>query len=195
MKTARELTNQVFGKLTALVHFVQAGKSKWNCRCACGNKVDVYATHLLRGNSTSCRNCFGAPVKTLPAHASWVAMLTRCNNPNHEAYERYGGRGIKVCSDWLAFENFYRDMGVRPDGLTLDRIDSNGNYELNNCRWATRKEQSNNTSTNRRINYVGEMLTIAEVARKTGEKYHTVYSRTIRKESRNARKAYKTKNL
>ena len=180
MKIPRELTHQVFGKLTALVRFVQAGKSMWRCRCACGNEVNVYATHLVRGNSTSCRRCYGAPVKQLPAHASWVAMLTRCNNPNHEAYERYGGRGIKVCSDWLVFENFYRDMGARPDGLTLDRIDSNGNYELNNCRWATRKEQSNNISTNRYVTFDGQKVTVADYARLNGEKYHAVYSRLCR---------------
>jgi hypothetical protein len=128
-------------------------------------------------------------VKTIPAHASWDAMRTRCTNENHPAYHRYGGRGVSICQRWNEFEHFYADMGDRPEGMTLERIDTDGNYEPGNCRWATPREQSNNTSTNRMVEYEGVLMTVAEVAQKTGEKYHIVYSRLARKDVRNASKA------
>ena len=77
-------------------------------------------------------------------YISWAHMKTRCQNPNNDRYHRYGGRGIKVCERWQSFENFLADMGVRPPGLTLERMDNDSNYEPGNCKWATQKEQANN---------------------------------------------------
>ena len=106
-------------------------------------------------------------------------MRTRCKNPNFRAYHYYGGRGIKVCEEWEAFENF-RDWALQngyKEELTLDRIDANGNYEPSNCRWATRKEQSRNTRGVKIIEYNGVKKSIAEWAEDLGINYHTLYSR------------------
>src|SRR3990170_2164292 len=80
-----------------------------------------------------------------PTYESWAGMLSRCRNPNQPYYHRYGGRGITVCPRWHKFENFLEDMGERPDGLSLDRINNDGNYEPDNCHWATRQEQNMNS--------------------------------------------------
>jgi len=103
-----------------------------------------------------------------PTHNSWVRMRTRCLNPASDRFAYYGGRGITICDRWSVFENFLQDMGERPKGMTLDRIDPNGHYEPSNCRWASAKTQASNTRRNRFLLHGGETLTMTEWARATG---------------------------
>lgn len=99
-----------------------------------------------------------------PAYVSWAAMKTRCNNKNHKDSNRYTNRGISYCDAWETFEGFYADMGDRPEGMTLDRIDVDGDYTPENCRWATQKEQQQNKSTNVWIEYDGKRMVLSDWA-------------------------------
>jgi hypothetical protein len=150
MKT-RILTGQRFGRLVALESAgTKSGRLVWRFRCDCGNEVVARTYHVLSGASTSC-GCFRRAVtvarftKHGMSHSTeyniWASMLQRCENPKHEQYKDYGGRGIAVCKRWHDFAKFYADMGQRPDGLTLDRIDNSKGYQPSNCRWATWLEQ------------------------------------------------------
>lgn len=100
--------------------------------------------------------------------AIWNAMLRRCTNETASDYPRYGGRGITVCERWRNFHSFYADMGERPEGCSLDRIDNDGNYEPGNCRWATWIEQANNKRTNRVVTYRERQMSVADAARLAG---------------------------
>jgi hypothetical protein len=127
----------------------------WKCRCICG-VIGIIEGHSLRKlNTTSC-GCMRIP-STIHGHArrgnlsktyfSWRGMLDRCINKSNPKYIYYGGKGIRICDRWMSFKNFLEDMGERPLDHTLDRIDSNGDYTLDNCRWATWPEQCDNRAT------------------------------------------------
>jgi len=116
-------------------------------------------------------------------YSIWKGMLRRCRNKNALCYVYYGGRGIKVCDEWLAFIGF-RCWAINngyDDSLTLDRIDNDGNYEPNNCRWATKMEQANNSRNNRFITYGGKTFSVAEWARKLGLPRSVIYDRLIKR--------------
>ena len=154
-------------------HYTPSGRliRKFLCRCRCGNKKTVQLWHLRSGHTTSCgcektRKSITHGKSNTPEIRTWQGMKQRCLNINNNRYKDYGGRGIKVCKRWLKFENFYKDMGERPKGTTLDRIDNNGNYEPSNCRWATPEQQYSNMRSNHYITYNGETLTISQWARK-----------------------------
>jgi hypothetical protein len=145
---AIDLAGQRFGKVTAAAKAgVKGGHMHWLIRCDCGVEKVVSGNSLRRGSQKSC----GCGIRThnlsrSSTYKSWQMMHQRCSNPANGNYQRYGAKGISICSRWDRFENFLEDLGERPIGTSLDRIDSSGNYEPSNCRWATREQQNVNTT-------------------------------------------------
>ena len=183
-----DITGQRFGRLIAVR---LSGKDKhgaaiWSCICDCGSSTDVVKYALKRGTTKSC-GCLAREeasrrgtrhgLSKCRVHSIWDGMLSRCLNQKAHGYERYGGRGITVCDRWLDFEEFFADMGHPMPNQTLDRIDNDKGYCKENCRWATRHEQNNNTKANRFLTAFGQTKTIAEWARDQGIKYQTLYRR------------------
>jgi hypothetical protein len=169
-------------KLTFVRRVTSPGQSPHRAlyACQCGNTIEAYEGGVKNNHTRSC-GCIrkeprparkgtglshGHFVKGTPSrtYVSWQAMIRRCTNPNSDGFEVYGGNGITVCDEWLnSFETFLLDMGERPSGTTLDRIDGSLGYHKGNCRWQTPKEQARNRANNKRFSYRGVMLTVAEI--------------------------------
>ena len=179
-----DLTGQVFGLLMVKS---AAGKNSWGryqwlCKCECGKEKIACTKHLRQGaiRSCGCLKLGEGKTRTNPTYASWQAMMTRCYSPAFIHFNCYGGRGITVCQQWHSFKNFVSDMGKRPEGLTLERIENDKEYSPSNCKWATPKEQANNRQNNRHITFNGKTLTVAQWANLCGMKYSTLKERLKR---------------
>lgn len=188
-KRKGNITGQRFGRLVALemVGNDKYGIKLWKCKCDCGNEKIVTYTHLKRGMIKSC-GCLHATQNYVHGlngsrlQGIYYKMLYRCNNPKCENYADYGGRGIKICDEWLGdngFKNFYEwaFSNRYTEKLTLDRKDNDKGYSPDNCRWVDAFVQENNRRNNIFIEYKGERLTIGEWSRKTGINYNTLFHR------------------
>jgi hypothetical protein len=180
----KNLIGQKFGILTVqcLADARRYGGAQWVCLCDCGQTRTVPAWDLKIAKMPSC-GCLdghhGHSYKSSRTYRSWVSMFSRCYNEKSNCYQNYGGRGITVCERWRYFRNFLADMGIRPDGKTLDRKKVNGNYEPRNCRWATPKEQSRNTRrslTDRKVREIRVWLSDGFGPCTLGRKYDVSHS-------------------
>lgn len=200
MSKLNDLTGQRFGRLTVLAraddYVSSSGRHRvmWQCQCDCGKQIIAIGNNLTRGKTTSC-GCYRRDV-AIQSHLThgesntklygvWLAMRNRCNNPSVDAYPDYGGRGIKVCDEWNDNFQTFRDWayasGYAPDkdghDCSIDRIDTNGDYEPSNCRWIGGVAQANNRRSNRLYTYSGVTHNIKEWADLYGLPYQRLHQR------------------
>ena len=172
----------------APIHWMPSGQTrrKFFYKCDCGNVGTTFLHHIKRQRPKSCgcqnKNLIGAAQRThgmadTVEFTAWKHMKARCLLKTRNDYHNYGGRGISFCARWLKFENFFEDMGKRPCGMSLDRIDVNGDYCKENCRWATPRQQANNTRTNHWVTAQGRTQTTAMWAHELGMKPDTLRHR------------------
>ena len=192
MAKYEDLTGRVFGRATVLRREVRdRGSRRWLCRCACGKEFLTPAGELRRGRTVSC-GCYRRELSAIvnkrcftihgmcgtSEYTTWRTMRRRCESEADRDYGNYGGKGIRVCERWMSFPNFIADMGRKPSPQhTIERNDSNGNYEPSNCRWATTTEQARNRSTNLKIEYRGRVQCLTDWCKELSLRYTSVQSR------------------
>ena len=179
-----DITNQRFGKLLVISFASKLNyRYKWNCLCDCGNEIIVESYCLKSGKTKSC-GCTNKKANNLSSsreYRIWIGMRRRCYDKKLKHYKNYGGRGINVSKEWYnSFNEFYKDMGLCPKGMTLDRIDYNGDYCKENCRWATDKEQARNRRDNHIIEAFGKKQTIAQWSEELNIPWETIHGRLRR---------------
>lgn len=166
---AKDLTGETFTRLTVVGRGRLAnGDLGWECLCSCGKTVNLYGHTLISGNNRSC-GCLLQETRDKKhkllrnrCYRSWNAMKDRCLNTKSPQYQRYGGRGITICDRWAnSFDAFLEDMGDRPEGASIDRIDNDKGYEPGNCRWSDSKSQGRNRRVNRLVTAFGETKPIS----------------------------------
>lgn len=190
----QDLTGRRFGKLSVISYAGRRGKqSTWNCACDCGVTKVIFATNLVSGISKTCGCSHYLPRRHASSvtgrreYKSYNSMMQRCYSETYQGIENYSGRGIKVCDRWRfgegdksGFDCFLADMGERPAGTTLDRRDNDGDYEPDNCRWATSEEQMNNRRACVHLTVSGITKTVAEWAKIQGMYKSTINRRLAR---------------
>lgn len=182
MGKINDIIGKRFGRLTVLryTHSNSNKKRCYECQCDCGSILNTVGASLIKGDTTSC-GCFQKEciTKIQTTHGlvnvhkkeyeSWCRMKARCLNPKNKDFHHYGGRGIKIAPEWINdFGQFYKDMGPRPEGFTLERLRNDGNYEPGNVTWADRQTQSNNTRQNVNIFFNGKTLNMTQWAEELG---------------------------
>lgn len=180
-------TGDKFNRLTAIkfVDMRMNSQQFWLFKCECGNEKVISVNSVKIGTTKSCGCLSSELLKKRSKHGMcktkiykiWAVMLQRCFNQDNKGYKNYGGRGIKVCSEWLKFENFYKDMGDKPEGMTLDRKNNNLGYCKSNCKWSNRKEQNNNKRNNILITYKNKTQTLSQWAEELNINYNIFFYR------------------
>lgn len=185
MAEIKDIHGRKFGKLTVIrFEEIKDRKARWLCKCDCGNEKVIASAYLLNGNTKTC----GAPIHRMKhgmcgtrIHRIWTNMKNRCDSESANHYDRYGGRGITYCDDWKEFEPFYKwaMKNGYTDKLSLDRIDNDGMYSPDNCRWTTHNEQMKNTKRNIYVEINGVTKTLTDWARHIGINEKTMSNRYV----------------
>lgn len=195
MPKLHDLIGQRFGRLIVTSREIRPRGARWICKCDCGGEAKCMTCNLRSGISQSC-GCLQRErasegntthrMKGTPTHNSWTALKQRCRGQAPESGKNYVDRGISVCARWLGedgFENFLADMGEKPAGTSIDRIDNSKGYEPSNCRWATRRQQNQNRRNVRLLTHNGITKCVAEWARELGLRKTLIYRRLDRGDS------------
>ncbi len=182
MAAFKDITNQRFGRLIAIrsTGKRKSGQVVWKCICNCGSNTLVSSGNLRSGNTKSCGCTHGEShgMHGISEYNAWISAKGRCTNPNNAAFKHYGQRKIKMCNQWLSsFSTFFKDMGQRPKGMTLDRIDNDGPYSPENCRWASWETQLNNKRTTLHITLSGQTKSISEWSKIVGISKNRIWRR------------------